>query len=155
MTITSDRSNSILPLVGRVLLAALPRAALERYFAQVKFVQFTKFTVVDPAALRARLEQVRKQGWWHVHDELEGGVAGVAVPLLDPAGHTVAALNVSINSDRTRAREVKSTIVPLLLKAATSIRNELAALQEESDAPIMPEGKNGRIVRSSPMLAWR
>jgi IclR family pca regulon transcriptional regulator len=141
--------------LGRVLLAALPRAALERYFAQVKFVQFTKFTVVDPAALRARLEQVRKQGWCHVHDELEGGVAGVAVPLLDPAGHTVAALNVSINSDRTRAREVKSTIVPLLLKAATSIRNELAALQEESDAPIMPEGKNGRIVRSSPMLAWR
>ena len=138
--------------LGRVLLAALPRAALERYIAQVKFVQFTK---CDPAALRARLEQVRKQGWCHVHDELEGGVAGVAVPLLDPAGRTVAALNVSINSDRTRLREVKSTILPLLLEAAASIRKELAALQDESDAPIVPGTKLGSMVQPSLMSTWR
>ena len=140
--------------LGRVLLAALPRAALERYFAQAKFAQFTKFTVTDPAKLRMRLEQVRKQGWCHIHDELEGGVAGVAVPLLDPAGRTVAALNVSINSDRTPLRVVKATIVPLLLEAASSIRKELATLQEESDAPIMPESKRAGL-RHSAVLAWR
>ncbi len=140
--------------LGRVLLAALPRAALERYFAQAKFAQFTRFTVTDPATLRSRLEQVRKQGWCHVHDELDGGVAGVAVPLLDPAGHTVAALNVSINSDRTPLRVVKATMVPRLLEAATSIRKELAALQDESDTPIMPEGKRASL-RHSAVLAWR
>ncbi len=141
--------------LGRVLLAALPRAALDRYFAQVKLIQFTKFTIVDPAALRTRLDQVRKQGWCHVHDELEGGVAGVAAPLLDPAGQTVGALNVSINSDRTPVRVVKSTIVPLLLEATASIRKELTALQEESDAPILPEGQSAKITRASSMLAWR
>jgi IclR family pca regulon transcriptional regulator len=141
--------------IGRVLLAALPRPALERYFAQVKFVQFTKFTVVDPATLRKRLEQVRKQGWCHVRDELEGSVSGVAVPLLDPAGHTVAALNVSTHSDRTSVRVEKSTIVPMLIEAASSIRKELAALQEETGAPVMPEARRDKIARTSQLLAWR
>jgi IclR family pca regulon transcriptional regulator len=141
--------------IGRVLLASLPRAAQERYFTQAKFVQFTKFTVMDQATLRKRLEQVRKQGWCHVRDELEGGVSGVAVPLLDPAGRTVAALNVSTNTDRTTVRVVKSTIVPLLLEAASSIRKELAALQEETGVPIMPEGRRDSIDRSSQLSAWR
>ena len=142
--------------IGRVLLAALPRADLERYFAQAQFVKFTKFTVVDPATLRKRLEQVRDQGWCHVRDELEGGVSGVAVPLLDPAGRTVAALNVSTNTDRTPLRVVKSTIVPLLLEAAASIRKELAALEEETGVPIVPEGRRDSISSISSMLsAWR
>lgn len=113
---------------GRVLLAALPHAALDRYFRHATLTRFTKRTVVDPAILRKRLQEVRAQGWCHVRDEMEEGISGVAVPLLDRAGHTVAALNVSTNSDRTNVREVKNTIVPTLREAAESIRRELTAL---------------------------
>ncbi len=125
--------------IGRVLLAALPPNALERYFAQAQFVQFTRFTIADPATLRKRLAQVREQGWCHVRDELEGGISGAAVPLLDPAGRTIAALNVSTNTDRTTVRSIKSTMVPLLLEAAASIRKELATLQEETGTVAMLE----------------
>ncbi len=123
--------------IGRVLLAALPASELEQYFAQAQFVQFTRFTIADPATLRKRLAQVREQGWCHVRDELEGGISGAAVPLLDPAGHTIAALNVSTNTDRTTVREIKSRMVPLLLEAAASIRKELATLQEETGTAAM------------------
>lgn len=141
--------------IGRVLLAALPRAALERYFAEARFVPFTKFTVVDPATLRKRLEQIRKQGWCHVRDELDGGVSGVAVPLIDRSGNTIAALNVSTNSNRTSIHTVKSTMVPLLLDAAATIRKELEMLREEGNAPALPEAKREHVKRSSSLLAWR
>jgi IclR family transcriptional regulator, pca regulon regulatory protein len=113
---------------GRVLLAALAPAALDRYFRHATFTRFTKNTVVDPAILRKRLHEVRAQGWCHVRDEMEEGISGVAVPLLDRAGHTVAALNVSTNSDRTSVREAKTTFLPALREAADLIRRELAAL---------------------------
>jgi IclR family transcriptional regulator, pca regulon regulatory protein len=113
--------------IGRVLLAALPPVALERYFRHATFTPFTKSTVVDPAALRERLEEVRAQGWCHVRDEMETGVAGVGVPLIDSSGQTIAAINVSTTSDRTSVRMAKTTIVPVLREAATQIRNELQA----------------------------
>lgn len=110
--------------IGRVLLAALPPLALERYLRRVKFTRFTKFTVVDPAVLRERLQEVRSQGWSYVRDEMEIGFSGVAVPLLDPAGRTIAALNV--NSNHTPARIAKGTAVPLLQQAGAAIQRELA-----------------------------
>ena len=141
--------------IGRVLLAALPRAALERYMAEATFVPFTKSTVVDPNVLRKRLEQVRKQGWCHVRDELDGGVSGIAVPLADRSGATIAALNVSTNSDRASGRMVKDTILPLLQVAAATIRKELELLREEASAPASPEAARDRERRSSPMQMWR
>jgi IclR family transcriptional regulator, pca regulon regulatory protein len=113
---------------GHVLLAALAPADLDRYFRHATFTRYTKFTVVDPAVLRKRLQEVRTQGWCHLRDEMQEGVSGVAVPLLDRTGRTLAALNVSTNSARTSARMVKTTIVPALREAASAIRKELATL---------------------------
>jgi IclR family transcriptional regulator, pca regulon regulatory protein len=113
--------------IGRVLLSALPRSKLERYLSQAKLTKFTRHTVVDPEVLRKRVEVVRAQGYCQVSDEMEVGITGIAVPLIDPAGQTVAALGVSTNSDRTSAQTVKSTIVPLLREAAESIRRELSS----------------------------
>jgi len=115
--------------MGRVLLAALPPAALERYFRDATFTRFTKLTVVDPVVLRAKLQEVRDQGWCHVHDEVESGVGGVSVPLIGPGGETIAALNVSANSDRTSARMVKTRIVPLLKEVSAALTRELELSQ--------------------------
>jgi IclR family pca regulon transcriptional regulator len=111
--------------IGRVLLASLPPVMLERYFRHATFTRFTKSTIVNPTLLRAKLQEVREQGWCHVRDEIEDGIGGVSVPLIDPAGQTVAALNVSTNTERTTVRMVKTTIVPLLKEAAETVRKEL------------------------------
>lgn len=114
--------------MGCVLLAALSPAALSRYFATTKLAPFTEFTVVDSDVLRKRLDVVRAQDWCHTRDEVELGVSCVAVPVTDPSGRTVAALNVSTRSDRTSAQAVRHRIVPLLREAAASIRRELEAI---------------------------
>jgi IclR family transcriptional regulator, pca regulon regulatory protein len=115
--------------IGRVLLASLPPAALDRYFRHAKFTRFTKFTIVDQAVLRAKLQEVRDQGWCHVHDEIENGVGGVSVPLIGVGGQTISALNVSANSERTSIRMVKTRIVPLLKEASAALTRELELAQ--------------------------
>jgi IclR family pca regulon transcriptional regulator len=114
--------------MGRVLLAALSPGALNRYFATATLTPFTEFTVVEPDALRERLEVVRAQGWCLARDEIEPGICGMAAPVMDPAGRTVAALSVSTRSDRISAVTAKNTILPLLHDAAATIRKELAEL---------------------------
>ncbi len=109
--------------IGNVLLAALPPVALERHLRHTAFTRYTKFTVVDPAILRERLREVRTQGWAYCRDELEIGHSGVAVPLIDPARQTIAAL--SSLSSHVSARVAKTTIVARLQEAAAAIRKEL------------------------------
>ena len=107
--------------MGRVLLAALPPRALEDYLRTSPLRRFTKFTVTDPGVLRARLAEVRQQGWAYVKGEIEEGVSGVSVPLADRAGRVMAALNVSTNAERASMQEVRRTIVPALQAAALEI----------------------------------
>ena len=113
--------------VGRVLLAALPPVQITRYLRRATFTKFTKFTEVDPVVLRKRLEEVREQGWCYVREEMEEGVSGVAVPLIDAAGRTVGAITVGTSPDRTSIRTVKTILVPQLREAAAAIKRELEA----------------------------
>ena len=82
--------------MGRVLLAGLPDDELEGVLARATYVRLTDRTVVDPGRLRAVIDQVREQGWAAVDQELEHGLRALAVPIRDPRGATIAAMNVSV-----------------------------------------------------------
>ncbi|HEX3616314.1 MAG TPA: IclR family transcriptional regulator [Solirubrobacteraceae bacterium] len=56
---------------------------------------FTPMTITDPAVLRAELERVRRDGFAVAVDELETGLAAVAVPVRGASGEVVAALSVT------------------------------------------------------------
>lgn len=74
---------------GKVLLAFCPPEERDRILQKVLPPGF------DEAALRAQLEQVRRQGWASSSEEREEGVASVAAPILDRSGYAVAALAIS------------------------------------------------------------
>lgn len=88
--------------IGRVLLAALTDDELEAYFDRVNLAKLTPQTVTDRSRLRSLIEDVRQSGYVVVQDELEGGLAAVAVPIRLRSGRVVAGLNCS---DFTRAGE--------------------------------------------------
>lgn len=111
--------------VGRVLLASLSRAQLAHYFQHAAFTKFTKFTEVDPAVLRKRLDEVRAQGWCYLSEQMDEGVSGVAVPLIDAAGRMVGAISAGTSPDRTSLKTVKTKLVPKLHEAAATIKREL------------------------------
>lgn len=116
--------------MGRVLLAALPDKALNAYLAALKPVAVTRKTLTDKRELRARIVAIRATGWCYIDGEVEEGIAGLATPIRDREGRTIAALNLSLAFNRRRAREIESEFLPKLQAATGQIeailRNDLA-----------------------------
>lgn len=107
--------------IGRVLLAALPDYLLSTYLRQAEFVRFTDTTVVDADQLARLLDRVREEGWSYVVGEVDESAAGVAVPLKDSSGQTLAALSIGSNPLRHSEAEIREQIVPFLKDAAAKI----------------------------------
>lgn len=107
--------------LGRVLLAGLPDDEVARRLAAAPLVAHTRHTITDPAALLAKVQQARRQGWAQVNQELEEGLVSIAAPITNRGGRVVAALNVSGQANRTSARQMQERMLPPLLAAAQSI----------------------------------
>ncbi len=72
---------------------------------------------------RRELDEVRRQGYAVVDQELEPGLRSVAAPVTDAGGAVRAAVNVSMPGS-TPAPE---TVLPALLVAARAVSADLAA----------------------------
>jgi IclR family pca regulon transcriptional regulator len=114
--------------MGRALLSGLSPAARERFLASAPIKPLTPHTVTDRAALLAILESVAQDGYALVDQELEEGLRSMAVPVRDPSGAAVAAVNVSMHAARTGADEARTSVLPVLRAAAKAISADLALL---------------------------
>lgn len=113
--------------MGRVLLAGLAPAQLDRTLATCSFEALTPKTLVDPAAVREELDRVRRQGWALVDQELELGLRSIAAPLRNRPGCAVAALNVSTHASRVDPDQLHGEFLPALLETAARITEGLAS----------------------------
>jgi IclR family pca regulon transcriptional regulator len=114
--------------MGRVLLAALPPAELDRYLAEAApFERLTDLTVTDTARLRDLLAQVAEQGYAIVDQELEEGLRAVAVPIRGAADVGMAAINVSAHASRVSMAALREQILPVLQETVAQIEADLRA----------------------------
>lgn len=90
---------------GKVLLAFLPEAELERLLAG-PLDPATGNTITDPHQLRAQLVEVRARGWAHTVEELEEGLNAVAAPVRRADGEVIAAVSVAGPAFRMRPGEL-------------------------------------------------
>ncbi|WJL94441.1 IclR family transcriptional regulator C-terminal domain-containing protein [Microbacterium sp. ET2] len=111
--------------MGRVLLAALPEAAVAGILSLLPPAHLTDRTLTDPEALAAELARVRTQGWSLVDGELEPGLRSVAAPVRDRTGSVVAAVNISTSATRDTVDRVRETYLPALLAATRAIEADL------------------------------
>ena len=127
---TSVRAGTVLPAHaasgGKVLLAELDPVQLDRLLRVVAPRALTARTLVDPEALRAQLEQVRRQGWAVNEGESEDGITAVAAPVRDAVGAAVAALAVSAPSTRC-PEDVVRTMAGAVVAAADAVSHDLSA----------------------------
>ena len=104
--------------LGKVFLAwdvvTLPEGPLE---------QSTEASLTDRELLRADLQRCRTRGWATTVDELETGLAGVAVPVRGSRDQVVAALGVSGPTTRLESRF--DELGRLLRKHATELTSLL------------------------------
>ena len=118
--------------MGRVLLAHLEPAALDRALAARPLDALTPNTVTDPVLLRAELAAVRERGWCLVDQELELGLRSLAVPVFAPDGTVAAALNVSMGvlsgaAGAASPLEAAMELLPALRAAADRVEEALRA----------------------------
>ena len=107
---------------GRVLLAALPRPALNTWFKGRSLPRLTPETTIDPKQLRAVIRQVAADDFCVAREEHELGVHALAVPLRNMKGETVAALNVVASPLRLEGEAMQRDLLPRLMEAARELR---------------------------------
>ncbi len=112
--------------LGKVLLAYDAGAA--SLAARGALPAYTRLTCATPRRLTAALRQVREQGWALEAEEREMGQAGIAAPVRDRGGLTVAAVGISGPVDRLcdGARAPRAALLALVQSAARAISRELA-----------------------------
>jgi IclR family transcriptional regulator, pca regulon regulatory protein len=114
--------------MGRVLLADLAPTDRERFLEATRIRPLTRHTVTDRGELLRIVEGVAEGGYALVDQELEEGLRSMAVPVRDPSGAAVAAVNVSMHAARTSAAEARASVLPVLRAAAAAISADLALL---------------------------
>ncbi len=107
--------------MGRVLAAGLPDADIDVFARRSAPGPLTPRSLTDPTALAAAIRAARADGYALVDEELELGLRSIAVPIRDPAGRTVAAINVSTQTARHSVEEMRRDMLPVLRQAAERI----------------------------------
>lgn len=110
---------------GRVLLAAQPAETLNAYLDKINLRKLTPATVVDKAQLLERIERVKQNGCEITINELEEGMASMAVPVKDNYGNTVAAMSMSASSARISTSQLRKDYLPILQVHANGLSQSL------------------------------
>lgn len=113
--------------LGRVLLSDVDEAQLRPYLHGLQRIGYTERTVTDVDELVRRIDEVRRQGWALVDQELELGVRGVAVPVRSRAGTVVAAISLDTNVSGVDVPTLTTEILPTLLSVANELERDLTA----------------------------
>ncbi len=119
---------------GLVLLAHGP-ADLRGRVLGGPLSRYTRDTLCDPAALRAQLAEIRRQGYAFCPGYVHQDALGIAAPVRGGHGQVVAALSVIVpNDDDARP------VVPVVRAAARGLSRALAAHHgaEHASAPRRP-----------------
>jgi len=106
--------------IGKMLLAMLDARARKRLVNVLPLTGFTERTITDADALLAQLKVIRRQG--HALNDQENtlGMMGLAVPVRDGGGRTIAALAVHAPVARLAPAAALARL-PILREAAAAL----------------------------------
>jgi DNA-binding IclR family transcriptional regulator len=107
---------------GKVLLAHLPEAELNRLLDGWVLEARTPHTILDPRRLYKELREVRRLGYAHNLNESEVGVLSAAAPIRDRSGRVVAAMSVAGPGQRMEPHLQVVTYAVMEAAAAASRR---------------------------------
>lgn len=121
---------------GKALLAALPPPRRDALLERIELRAYTPHTIVDRAALRRALDEIRERGYAIDDEEYDEGVRCVAVAVVPnragaaSAGAPVAALSISAPANRL-SRQRCAELAPSLRRTAADLAE---ALREQAGA---------------------
>ena len=108
---------------GMVILSAQPDDALDAWIAAHDFAAFTPHTIVDRASFREQVLRARALGYWAAEQQLDAGLRGMSVPLVDRRGRCRGAVGSTMPVTAYRSNEhMVEQLLPLLQEAVQSLR---------------------------------
>jgi DNA-binding IclR family transcriptional regulator len=133
-----DRTGAVRPAhataLGKVLLAALAPAQLERFLHHYEMRKFTSKTIVERGALLREIEDVRRKGLAFDDGEFDAEARCVAVPVRDFTGRVAGAIGLSgpmwrlsLQALQEKSKYVREAAVELSSELGFQAEKELAA----------------------------
>lgn len=119
---------------GMVLLAFQTAVWRERFLKSARFPVAVASTMIDRDACAAKIEAVRKAGFYFSQEDNVEGAGSLSVPVFDPLSRVLGALFITGPLDRLRARNAAADRA-LLLSRAEQIRSELRPLARGRHQP--------------------
>jgi IclR family transcriptional regulator, pca regulon regulatory protein len=108
---------------GFVVLSAFDDEALDAWIKAHEFVAYTPHTTVNRATFRSQVKQARALGYWHTEQQLDAGLRGVAVALIDRKGRCRGAVGTTMPMTAYRSSEhMLEDVLPPLQEAAQGLR---------------------------------
>lgn len=107
--------------LGRAILSRSPDHVVDAVLSASELTKLTAKTETDPAELRKILQMAERQGICGSDEQLVYGVVSVAMPLLDSAGHAIAAVNCSSSPARTSLDDMLKTRREVLERGQSQI----------------------------------
>lgn len=121
-----SRQSAVYTANGRVLLAAQPEEHWDAIVSAARLTPLTAHSITRKAEFRKALEDVRRDGWALVDQELEDGLLSIAIPLHYRSGELAGAINIAVPSIRATADDMRETYLPKLRETAEAIQMSLA-----------------------------
>ncbi|MBI2563086.1 MAG: IclR family transcriptional regulator, partial [candidate division NC10 bacterium] len=121
----APETGRVLPLHAgasvQVLLAFLPDDE-QRRMLDAPLKRFTPHTLTDPGKLLRRLRTITRQGYAVSRGEAYAGAMGIAAPILDADGRTIASLAVSGPVQRMAQKRAA------IIESTTALAREMSQL---------------------------
>lgn len=112
--------------MGKVLLAALPPAAVPGVLAEASRSGIAARWQPAEGELEASLREVRAKGWALADQDLAPGIRSVATGVRDGHGNVIAAVNVTVHAAETSVETLLDDHLPKLLRTAADIGHDWA-----------------------------
>ena len=107
---------------GIAILSTFSDAQLDAWIAGHDFASFSAHTVSDPARFRANLRSARALDYWTTEQQLDLGLAGIAVAVKNRKGECVGAIGMTVQMQNHPPDRLAQTLLPALRDAAQSLR---------------------------------
>ncbi len=107
---------------GVVMLSTFGKEALDGWIAVHEFTSFTVHTVTDPAKFRDDVLAARAMSYWMTTQQLDLGLRGIAMALIDRHGDCKGAIGMTLQSQAYSVDDMTAKLLPLLREAAQSLR---------------------------------
>ena len=128
-----DRRPAHAGASSKILLAYLPEREIEAIIRTRGLPKLCINTITDPAELRADLARIREQGYALSVEETDPDAWGIATPIVDQKGRTIAAIGVAGPSLRL-SEELAQRYVFECRQAAERISQLLGAQESAKSA---------------------